>query len=212
MSGQGGLTCVHVEAPDTSLYGLQKVCFPAVPNTQNTIGRCREKIVCDQANGEFADVRTCPSGPGQPPPPAGCVKNYCCSLLALDTVSAPGKACALTDGFSDFAYAEFVDADGDNTKDIVDNCKTVPNFSQIDSDGDGIGSACDNCPTFPNQAQLDFDGDSIGNECDATPGSAPGLATSAPATPGRWFWLLAAALGACTARLARRRVLRGAAC
>ena len=72
------------------------------------------------------------------------------------------------------------DSDMDGIADNVDNCPSVPNFSQLDSDGDGEGDACefvdtdedgvqdedDNCPNTPNADQADFDGDGTGDLCD----------------------------------------------
>ena len=82
-----------------------------------------------------------------------------------------------------------LDFDGDSICDDVDNCPSIPNFSQANSDGDDWGNACDLCPvTFnssvfstdadiwpdecdncifvENFSQVDTDGDGIGDECD----------------------------------------------
>ncbi len=61
----------------------------------------------------------------------------------------------------------------------LDNCKDVPNPSQLDTDNDKLGDDCDtdddndgkkddvdNCPTATNADQADEDGDGAGDKCD----------------------------------------------
>lgn len=65
------------------------------------------------------------------------------------------------------------DADLDGILDAIDNCPTVPNFSQTDSDGDGYGDACDNCPSNSPQpliAYVDDDFAGLGGTDPAGPG------------------------------------------
>jgi hypothetical protein len=70
------------------------------------------------------------------------------------------------------------DMDGDEIKDVVDNCPTAKNGSQIDTDNDGQGDACDedddddgvldggdNCRIDHNPDQADTDGDGYGDAC-----------------------------------------------
>jgi hypothetical protein len=91
----------------------------------------------------------------------------------------------------DIGADEFVDSDGDDIADALDNCPGTANAGQQDSDGDGVGNACDptpngpdadgdgvpnasdNCPTVANTNQADNDGDGLGNECDPTPNGPP---------------------------------------
>lgn len=61
------------------------------------------------------------------------------------------------------------DLDGDGVADVVDNCPTTPNPSQLDTDGDGTGDDCDNCKFVFNSDQRDVDGDGIGDICDNCP-------------------------------------------
>jgi hypothetical protein len=57
------------------------------------------------------------------------------------------------------------DTDNDGICDPIDNCRFVPNPTQLDTDGDGIGDACDNCPLVSNPGQEDTNGDGIGDAC-----------------------------------------------
>ena len=71
------------------------------------------------------------------------------------------------------------DLDGDEIRNIEDNCRFVANPDQANSDGDTAGDACDpdidgdgranasdNCQYVPNADQADRDGDGIGDVCD----------------------------------------------
>lgn len=96
--------------------------------------------------------------------------------------------CALATGIGGaglaLAHPEPGDMDGDNIRDIVDNCASVYNFDQSDVDGDAVGDRCDpdwdqdadgiadgyparvdNCPTVANPDQADADGDGRGDAC-----------------------------------------------
>jgi hypothetical protein len=61
------------------------------------------------------------------------------------------------------------DTDGDGAQDGPDNCRLVPNASQLNSDGDAYGDACDNCPSVVNAGQEDSESDGVGNVCDNCP-------------------------------------------
>lgn len=66
----------------------------------------------------------------------------------------------------------YVDRDGDNVPDTVDNCGLISNPEQENSDEDGFGDACDNCPSVDNPEQDDGDGDGVGDVCDNAPDDA----------------------------------------
>lgn len=94
------------------------------------------------------------------------------------------------------------DGDDDGLIDIVDNCPSDINPSQLNTDHDESGDACDlfpndpaddvdadlvsgasdNCPTVSNVAQADADLDGIGDECDTFPNSACSSAGANPRT------------------------------
>ena len=174
------------------LVGLQEVCFPPPTTNSPQFARCHEiplAITTCGVDGQGREQSFNTDG----------VRNYCCSFLdtTTDNLNAPGLTCALSDGFSDFAQANFVDSDGDRVPDIIDDCKRVPDVFQGDIDKDGVGDACDNCRTTPNQSQADWDGDGIGNECDPTPGLPPPVVipTPAPAAAFPWLLLLGGGLG-----------------
>jgi hypothetical protein len=96
--------------------------------------------------------------------------------------------CALVTGLGGaglaLAHPEPGDMDGDNVRDVVDNCPSVYNFDQANADGDANGDRCDpdwdqdadgvpngyptrvdNCPTVQNADQLDSNGDGRGDAC-----------------------------------------------
>ena len=79
------------------------------------------------------------------------------------------------------AHPEPGDTDGDEVRDVVDNCPTVKNGSQLNTDGDGQGDACDgdddndgvpdsgdNCRIDHNPGQEDADADGYGDACPPT--------------------------------------------
>jgi hypothetical protein len=65
----------------------------------------------------------------------------------------------------------YVDSDGDDVADDLDNCPTVANAAQTDTDDDGFGDACDGCPNSVikqepglcgcDQPDVDFNGDGV---------------------------------------------------
>jgi len=59
-----------------------------------------------------------------------------------------------------------VDTDGDQRRNLGDNCVDLANPLQEDQDADSRGDACDNCPVDFNPKQLDSDGDTEGDACD----------------------------------------------
>lgn len=60
----------------------------------------------------------------------------------------------------------YVDTDGDDIIDSIDNCQYTSNPDQEDIDNDTIGDVCDNCPVTANEDQADADNDNIGDLCD----------------------------------------------
>jgi len=62
------------------------------------------------------------------------------------------------------------DVDNDSQGDACDNCPSTSNVDQADPDGDARGSACDNCPNVTNVDQTDSDSDGAGDACDNCPG------------------------------------------
>ena len=73
------------------------------------------------------------------------------------------------------------DSDPDSLCD--DNCRVVPNPTQLNTDGDSFGDVCDpdddndgdvdiadNCPLIINANQADLDGDGVGDACDCGDG------------------------------------------
>ena len=88
---------------------------------------------------------------------------------------SPTRAAALR---ARAAHPEPGDMDGDEVRDVVDNCPTVKNGSQLNTDGEGEGDACDgdddndgvpdsgdNCRIDPNPGQEDGDADGYGDAC-----------------------------------------------
>jgi len=95
-----------------------------------------------------------------------------------------------TDGDGQYDHLD-TDSDDDGVLDGEDNCRLVPNPSQLDADGDGLGDACDgdldgdgiddatdNCPYVANADQSDVDANGIGDLCD--PSFAPDTGTPEP--------------------------------
>jgi hypothetical protein len=69
------------------------------------------------------------------------------------------------DGLGD-ACNDSLDGDGDEFRDVIDNCSLTSNADQADGDSDNVGDVCDNCLVDPNSDQSDVDGDSDGDVCD----------------------------------------------
>jgi hypothetical protein len=175
-------TCLNV-VTTAQLFGSQKVCFPKT-GKNSVVFRCHSKPSCEV---------------GENPYPINGVKQ-CCSQLDPDLSSPSNQVCVLTPGFSDLAYADPLDSDGDQTPDLIDNCPTIANFIQTDADGDLIGDACDNCPSTVNQDQTDSDHDGIGDACDPTP-----FGQAVPASSATSMAFLALGLGIVGIGLLERR-------
>ena len=79
------------------------------------------------------------------------------AVYSVDTIPAPGVEDTL--GFYS-TEALFVDSDGDDNLDIIDNCPNISNPDQLDTDGDGIGDACESCcdlaGDFDNNGNVDI--------------------------------------------------------
>jgi hypothetical protein len=73
------------------------------------------------------------------------------TLMAVLLLALP----ALAGNVVDPCIANPTDTDGDTICDVIDNCSSVANASQLDSDSDGYGNRCD----------CDFDNN---NACDGT--------------------------------------------
>jgi hypothetical protein len=86
------------------------------------------------------------------PPPVPVIDA---EMLGLSTVRS---GAAVTDNLDalDLCASAFIDLDGDIIDDACD----------FDDDGDRIGDLIDNCPTIFNPTQMDSDGDGIGDACD----------------------------------------------
>ncbi|MDQ7087112.1 MAG: thrombospondin type 3 repeat-containing protein [Acidobacteriota bacterium] len=71
------------------------------------------------------------------------------------------------------------DVDGDQLRNLADNCPSDSNPDQLDTDGDGWGDVCDNCPDTSNPKQEDDNNNGVGNACecdddlDGIPNSGP---------------------------------------
>jgi hypothetical protein len=120
------------------------------------------EIVVPRAHTEV--TVTFPSGAG------GVDRGW--TRMQLSTFSTPRRT---GNYFSHYSS----DLDGDEIRNIEDNCRFVPNPDQANSDGDTAGDACDadidgdgranasdNCQYVPNVDQADRDGDGIGDVCD----------------------------------------------
>jgi hypothetical protein len=185
--------CVEV-TNSRALFGKQRVCFPKVFGSVPY--KCRLAASCVFPETVQDELISLSPGSGL---------HNCCQQVDADSSypDAPDKTCAVSDGFSSYAYGAAADTDGDGVKDLSDNCRLVSNPLQADQDGDRIGNVCDNCPTIANQDQRDSDGDGIGDACDPTP--FPPSASAVPAAPRGSLVLLALGLAAVALGSQRRR-------
>ncbi len=108
--------------------------------------------------------------------------------------SRVNDAPCVTDGLK--GLSPIADRDGDGVSDVCDNCRIVPNATQLDTDNDGLGDECDvcpldrfndpdgdnvcqaddNCPIDSNPDQADGDGDGTGDVCETEDADGDGIA------------------------------------
>ncbi len=163
----GTMTTIHFYSLDYSGTG----CGPALDNVA---------VVCLVVSSDFdrdgdvdEDDQTffdaCVTGAGLGPPTPGCENADLDQDGDVDeTDLALFTSCVSGAGVPADPACE--DADLDGARDVLDNCPSVANASQMDADSDGIGDVCDNCPQAANPDQANSDYDSLGDACDPIAG------------------------------------------
>lgn len=118
-------------------------------------------------------------------PRADCASFDSRDIPRLDNGLIPDTHCDA--GAFEYELQEFIDLDGDQVGNRMDNCLRVSNPLQSDIDGDGRGDECDrrddrdsdedvvlnfhdNCPALSNFLQLDRNDDGIGDACEKMTG------------------------------------------
>lgn len=147
---------------------------------QNNIPDCLEPPLVDTDEDGVPDTDdNCPTTPNSDQTDSDeDGRGDACDLCPNDPAkTAPGACgCGVADtdtnnnGIADcHEPAPPTDTDNDGVPDSRDNCRLVPNPTQLDRDQDGVGDACDNCPQTANRNQTDTDGDGVGDACDQCP-------------------------------------------
>ena len=113
--------------------------------------------------GSFDDTGTTASSLERPTLVVATGRGGMTAALRLEVTDDAG--CTATDQASVVIVSD-LDADGDGTIELVDNCPGLSNSSQSDFDGDGAGDPCDDCPMNRDDDQLDANTNGIGDACD----------------------------------------------
>jgi MYXO-CTERM domain-containing protein len=88
------------------------------------------------------------------------------------------------------------DDDDDDVINGVDNCLDTANPDQSDVDSDGVGDACDVCPGEAGSATEHGCPEELVPNIESSTTDSCSCQTPAAPSPGRWWWLVMAALGA----------------
>lgn len=172
---------VTIRQPPLAFAGLDRlVAFEADGQTRVVLDGARVAAAAPArvaslrwttSAGTFEDSGTTTSSLERPTLILASGRGGMVAALRLDVTDDAG--CSATDQ-AFVAVLTDLDADGDGSLELLDNCPGLANASQADFDGDGAGDPCDGCPTIRDDAQIDANANGIGDACD--PAFAPSLA------------------------------------